>query len=98
MSGIEFEPYQKEIKSIVVQELSAGQWVELIRFPISDPYIKPKDVQEIIEHLHTFIYKSEKAEMSIQGCQVCIKGVDQKGTYRIVASAKKCQHPYFENE
>jgi len=92
---MELSPYKTLVRSIVVQQLTQSGWVELIRMPIENPEeATPGQIQSTIEFLHNMIYKSEKVELSIQGNQVCIRGLDKTtATFRVCASAEGVDYP-----
>ena len=85
---MEFEPYKTLVRSIVFQELTQSGWVELIRIQIEHPEkATPEDIQKTLEDVHKMFYRSDKLELSSQGIQLCIRGLDQGGrTFRICAS------------
>jgi len=85
---MEFEPYKEMVRSIVVQELTQSGWVELLRIPIEHPEkATADDIQSTLEAVHKMFYKADKLELSVQGIQLCIRGLSEGGrTFRICAS------------
>jgi hypothetical protein len=92
---MELSPYKTLVRSIVVQQLTQSGWVDLIRMPIENPEkATPVQIQSTIEYLHKMIYKSEKVELSVQGNQLCIRGLDSTtSTFRVCASAEEVAYP-----
>jgi hypothetical protein len=86
------EPYKDLVRSIVVQQLTQSGWVDLISIPIANPEkLTPEQIQKAIESAHQFFYKADKIELSVQGVQLCVRGVDQGGTFRVCASYKNTE-------
>lgn len=91
----EFKPYPSIVRSIVIQELKECGWVELIRIPIGNPQdATPEGIQKAIESLENLFYESDKVELSVQGVQICIRGIEVTGrTFRIAASVEPIDEP-----
>lgn len=85
----DFEPYDKPVTSFKILQLSAGQWVELIRMPLeaSEEQPTPKQIQDALEALRRMIYKTEKVYIDVQGECLCLKGLDEgPTTFKVVAA------------
>lgn len=91
----EYEPYPRQVNSIIVQELSGGNWVDLITIPIGNgEELSPEDIQEVIEAIHKMLYKGDKVELSTQGVKLCLRGLNESGrTFRVAASYFKVNGP-----
>lgn len=91
---MKFEPYSKLVRSIIVQELKDHGWIELIVFPIdTSEKASPEEIQATIEEVHKLFYEADKLELSIQGQQLCVRGLKSK-TFRICASYTDSNCPF----
>ena len=83
---MDYVPYRKLIKSIVISMMTQSGWVECIRIPIADPEkVTPDGLQEVIEEVHNLFYKGNKVELSVQGVSVAFRGVENN-TYKVEGS------------
>ena len=56
----------------------SGNWATLIELPIlEDVYEDDEELEEILKKFHEVLYKTEKAEFTIPGEKLCIKGLDE---------------------
>jgi len=85
---MEYDPYEKQVTHLVVEELKGCGWVQLIALPIESPEEStPDNIQKGIEAIHELFYKAAKVELSVQGVSLCIRNLDQSGrTFRVIAS------------
>lgn len=91
----DFEPYHKEVKSIVIQQLTQSGWVDLIRMPIGDSKsATPIGVQRTIEYIQSLFYKADKVELAIQGSSIAVRGISNGGTFRVCASYTAPEEPF----
>lgn len=95
-NGHEFDDYPSPVRSIVVQQLIQTGWITIVRMPVVDNEKNtPENVQKTIETIKDFFYKGGKAELSIQGCSVSIRGLDEVGgTFRVCASTVPASEPF----
>jgi hypothetical protein len=85
---MELKPFEKLVKYIAIDQLTQVGWVDIIRIPIEDSdTLTPDQIQEGVEEVMQMLYKNDKAHLSVQGKAVCIKGLDQSGTFRVYASS-----------
>lgn len=92
---MELEPYSDLVRSIVIQELKDCGWVEILVIPIETPEkASAKDIQDTLEAVHKMLYKADKVELSVQGVQLCLRGLDSSGrTFRVCASHQGYKGP-----
>lgn len=94
---MEYEPYPAQVNGLVIQQLTQGAgWVDLIEIPIEEPHkATPEQIQAAIEAIHNLFYGADKLELSVQGVQLCIRGIDKGATFRIIASPDVSDKPQF---
>lgn len=86
--------YQRPIRSIIIEQLIQSGWRELIRIPVGNLKSKPEDIQEAIEQIRNMLYEGDKMFLSIQGMEICIRGLHQGATFRVGASYDLTIEPF----
>lgn len=73
------------ISAISINQLSSGQWVELIRIPLEKPQEMNEDVQKTIEDIKDLFYENNKVHLSVQGEAISVTQIDKnQTTFKII--------------